>query len=194
MRDSRQQAGFAILMVVFMAALVAIALTAVLPSVLMEGTREREEELLFRGQQYQRAIALYHRKFNRLPMKVEDLLHTNNRSFLRRPWPDPMTEDGEWRLIRQGPGGRLVGSLKQKPAGPGLMRAPTGLKSDASTFPLVGVASQSTAHSYNVFDQEESYDRWEFVYDPTKLKDKTKGKGNQQKSPLGRKREPRKRR
>ena len=166
----RKEEGYAILVVVFLAAMVAFALAAAAPSVLTKRQREREKELLFRGEQYKRAIGLYHRKFNRLPMKVKDLLHTNGLSFLRRPWPDPMTKEGEWRLLRLGPGGQIVGSLATASAqarGPLGSRASTpGSSSDIETLPLIGVASKSTQQSFYVYNDQESYQLWEFVYNP----------------------------
>ncbi len=166
----RKEEGYAILLVVFLAAMVAFALAAAAPSVLTKRQREREKELLFRGEQYKRAIGLYHRKFNRLPMKVKDLLHTNGLSFLRRPWPDPMTKEGEWRLLRLGPGGQIVGSLATASAqarGPlGRGASTPGSSSGIETLPLIGVASQSTQQSFYVYNDQESYQLWEFVYNP----------------------------
>ena len=113
--------------------------------------------------------------YNRFPLKVEELLHTNDRSFLRSEWPDPMTKDGEWRLIRVGPGGQLVGSVQEQPAADPLgrggsqqTRSPAGgLSSSIETLPLIGVASRSTAASIRVYNGEETYDAWEFIYNPS---------------------------
>jgi hypothetical protein len=70
-----------------------------------------------RGQQYQRAIGLYLKKFNRYPAKMEDLENTNNLRFLRRRYVDPMTGKDDWRIVHAGPGGMLTDSLvKRKPA------------------------------------------------------------------------------
>jgi type II secretory pathway pseudopilin PulG len=44
-------------------AIMAVALSVALPSWKTAAQREREEELIFRGTQYARAIALYQRKF-----------------------------------------------------------------------------------------------------------------------------------
>lgn len=78
MRKPReQQSGYALLVILLMVTLVLISLAAAVPSVLHQGQREKEEELIFRGQQYQKAIARYYRKFGRFPMKMEDLLETN---------------------------------------------------------------------------------------------------------------------
>ena len=66
---------------------------------------------MFRGLQYQHAIQLFFRKFGRYPTSIDELIQTNNVRFLRKKYRDPMTKDGEWRLIKLGPNGALIGSL-----------------------------------------------------------------------------------
>ena len=111
----RKQAGYTLLMVVFMVATMIIVATAAAPSVLTQGRREKEEEMVWRGQQYARAIGLYYRKFEKYPTKVEDLTRqTNGVRFLRQAYTDPMNnEDGSWRFIFVRPNGQLIGSLRQ---------------------------------------------------------------------------------
>jgi hypothetical protein len=72
--------------------------------------------LIDRGEQYQRGIQLYFRKFKRFPADLDQLENTNNFRFLRRRYRDPITGKDEWRLIHIGPGGMLTDSLTQKPA------------------------------------------------------------------------------
>jgi type II secretory pathway pseudopilin PulG len=111
----RNQAGFTLMMVVFMVASILIVAAAGTQSILTQGRREKEEETIWRGQQYARAIGLYYRKFGKYPTKVEDLTNqTNGVRFLRQAYADPMNkEDGSWRFIYVGPGGQLIGSLRQ---------------------------------------------------------------------------------
>ena len=78
--------GIVLIIVMVVATLLLIALTAALPSVYQEGQREREEELIFRGTQYARAVALFHRQFNRYPVSVKELLGTNGIRFLRKEY------------------------------------------------------------------------------------------------------------
>src|SRR5713101_8392246 len=108
------EAGYALLMAVFMIATIIVFTTAALPNLLTQGRREREEETIWRGEQYERAIGLHFRKLGRFPVKVEDLTRqTNGVRFLRQAYPDPMNkEDGSWRFIYVGPMGQLIGSLK----------------------------------------------------------------------------------
>ena len=109
------EAGYTLLMVVFMVATMLITAMAVTPNLLTGGRREKEEELVWRGNQYARAIGLYYRKFGKYPTKVEDLTkETNGVRFLRQSYTDPMNkEDGSWRFIYVGPNGQLIGSLRQ---------------------------------------------------------------------------------
>ena len=111
----RKQAGYTLLMVVFMVATMIVLAAAAAPNVLTQGRREKEEEMVWRGQQYARAIGLYYRKFGKYPTKVEDLTkQTNGVRFLREAYTDPMNkEDGSWRFIYVGPNGQLIGSLRQ---------------------------------------------------------------------------------
>jgi len=117
--------GYALLLVVIMMALVVIAVTVVQPNVLVEGRRQKEEEMIWRGKQYVRGIRLFVRYYQthggarRFPTSMEDL--TKNKvgiRFMRQEYKDPVNSvDGSWRLIYVGPNGQLIGSLKARPLG-----------------------------------------------------------------------------
>jgi hypothetical protein len=109
----RRDAGTVLLLVLFMAAAMLIAAAATLPRAIIEGRRQKEEELAWRGNQYVRAIRLYYRKYGHFPRTVEDFSkNPGNVHFLRKEYKDPMNEtDGSWRYIYVGPGGQLIGSL-----------------------------------------------------------------------------------
>ncbi len=102
-----------LLLVVFIAAAMLIATLAILPRILMQGRRQQETELAWRGDQYVRAIRLYYRKYGHFPRSVEDFSkNPGNIHFLRKEYKDPInTADGSWRYIYVGPGGQLIGSL-----------------------------------------------------------------------------------
>jgi len=112
----RNQAGYTLLMVVFMVATILVLAAAAAPNVLTQGQRENEEELVWRGQQYVRAIGLYYRQFHKYPTAVEDLTkQTNGVRFLRHAYTEPMNkDDGSWRFIYVNPANnQLIGSLRQ---------------------------------------------------------------------------------
>jgi len=108
-----REAGYALLLVFLMAALLAIALYRELPRVSFESQRAKEQLLIERGEQYKRAIQLFVRKFNRYPATIEELENTNNIRFLRKRYRDPMTGKEKWRLIHIN-GGVLTDSIIQK--------------------------------------------------------------------------------
>jgi type II secretory pathway pseudopilin PulG len=109
------ESGFALLFVFLMAAIIAISLYSEMPRVAFEAQRTEEQILIDRGQEYQRAIQLYFRKFKTYPPNLEALENTNNIRFLRKRYKDPMTKDGEWRLVHVGPGGVFTDSLVRTP-------------------------------------------------------------------------------
>jgi hypothetical protein len=111
----RGQEGYALLLVVFLTTLLLLATMVAAPSVRTERKREQEEEMIWRGKQYVRAIKLFYRKNGRFPTSLDDLTKpkTGSLRYLRQAYKDPMNkEDGSWRLIYVGPAGQLIGSLK----------------------------------------------------------------------------------
>ncbi len=114
-------------MAVFMIATIIIFSAVAVPNLIIQGRREREEEMVWRGEQYERAIGLYFRKVGRYPAKVEDLTRqTNGVRFLRQAYTDPMNKgDGSWRFIYVGPNGQLIGSLRRTSLLQSLMATPT---------------------------------------------------------------------
>jgi hypothetical protein len=114
-RGKRGEQGYALLLAVFLTTLMVIAAVVAAPSVRTEGQREKEEEMIWRGRQYVRAIKLYYRKNGRFPQNLDDLIKPKQGSlrYLRQAYKDPMNkEDGKWRLIFVGPAGQLIGSTK----------------------------------------------------------------------------------
>jgi type II secretory pathway pseudopilin PulG len=111
--------GIAFLILMMVLTMMLIALTVSLPDIYTQGQRAREEELLFRGDQYARAILLYHRQFNKFPQTVDDLLkRTNGYRFLRHPFRDPMTRSGKWRFIHANAAGVIIDSKTLTPPKP----------------------------------------------------------------------------
>jgi len=186
-----RQAGYALLVILLALAFLLIAMTRSAPDVAHQIKREREEELIQRGTQYARAVGRYFRKFGRYPSRIEELENTNNIRFLRRRYKDPMTPEGEFRLIHFGQSqaapGRGLGVAPGAPIGTpaaggagarpasgsgsplgGAQPVRPGDSLSGRTFgggPIVGVASQSTATAIKERDGKTHYNEWEFVYD-----------------------------
>ena len=112
-RRSRES-GFAFLLAL-MAIVVLVALTMTLLEIgATQNRRAREEETIWRGNQYVRAIRLYYHKTGRYPQNLDDLtkglpeLH-----FLRQAYKNPMDPgEGAWRFIYVNQAGQIIGSTK----------------------------------------------------------------------------------
>ena len=104
------QKGFSLAMVVVATTILLVGLSEAVISWQKAMQREREEELIFRGKQYMRAIELWQRKFpGTYPTTLDALINTNNMRFLRKKWKDPITNSEEWRLIKLNPDGTISG-------------------------------------------------------------------------------------
>src|SRR5271169_590071 len=106
--------GYAMLMAMGMIMLLLITSTAIVADLRTQGRRQREEEAIWRGNQYARAIRLYFHKTGKYPQTLEDLtkgmpqLH-----FLRQAYKDPLNkEDGSWRFIYVNAAGQIIGSTR----------------------------------------------------------------------------------
>jgi type II secretory pathway pseudopilin PulG len=102
------------LMVLSFTMIMLIASTAMIANLRIEGKRQREDDAIWRGNQYARAIRLYFHKTGHYPQTLQDLqkgmpqLH-----FLRQSYKDPLNKtDGSWRFIYVNAAGQIIGSTK----------------------------------------------------------------------------------
>src|SRR4030081_2815421 len=98
MRKHRGDAGFSLAALIFFATAASIIAAAAVPAYQMQAKREVEEELIFRGGEYTRAIQKYQRKFGVYPTSMDQLVETNGLRFVRKKYKDPIT-DKDFRLI-----------------------------------------------------------------------------------------------
>ena len=98
-----------LLAVLFMMAMMVIVAMAMAPSFVQQMKRDREEEMIHRGTEYARAIRKYYKKFGNYPSNLEQLDNTNQIRFLRKRFKDPLTKDGEWKLLHYGDIATLTG-------------------------------------------------------------------------------------
>ncbi len=106
--------GYAVLLAIFLVATMLLLAAAATPNILTQGRRLREQEAIWRGNQYVRAIRLYYQKNGKYPTSLEDLTKPNAAGvhFLRKAYREPINStDGSWRLIYVTPSGQLVGSV-----------------------------------------------------------------------------------
>src|SRR5215831_18498436 len=106
----KNESGYTLAVVVVFTSVLLIGLSEAMINWQKAMQREREEELIFRGKQFIRAIALWQQKFRGTwPTTIEALLNTNGTRFLRKKWKDPITNSDEWRLIKMNPDGSISG-------------------------------------------------------------------------------------
>lgn len=149
----RRQAGFTYLGVLFLVALMGLALASVGTVASAERKREREAQLLFVGHQFRRAIELYYEGspggMKRYPPNLDALLQDPRtpaiRRQLRRIWRDPITGQPQWGLV-EAPGGGVMG-----------------------VFSLSGEQPAKRANFDEAdadFEGKAAYSDWKFVYVP----------------------------
>lgn len=165
--------GYAMAALLVGIAMMSILMSMALPAWRHAAQREKEEELIFRGEQYARAVALYQRKFaGAFPPSMEVLL---DQRFLRKAYEDPMVEDGEFRILYQtsaveaaggseqpaanNRGGQETGAAPRPPAGSLGSGTIAGARGG-----IVGVVSRSEATSIKQYNGRDRYDEWQFVY------------------------------
>jgi hypothetical protein len=109
-----QESGFAFLMALGMI-FIALALSLViLENFVTDGKRTREDDTIWRGEQYKRAVRLYYHKMGRYPQTVDDLKKGGlNLHFLRQEYKNPMNKtDGTWRFVYVNAAGQIIGSTR----------------------------------------------------------------------------------
>lgn len=177
-------------MLVIAITLLNVAVAASLPMWSHTIQRDKEEELVSRGWQYVEAIRVFQNRFQRLPVRLEELIEVKPRC-IRRLWKDPMT-DGKFVPIFQnqgpplemqppvggvGPDGKVPGPDGKDPNDqgtgddPGIEGpddggfTPLGGKNpeEVAVGPITGVRSRSNKKSILVFFGKEKYDQWQFT-------------------------------
>jgi type II secretory pathway pseudopilin PulG len=175
---SRSEHGFSLVAVVASITMMMLLMGMAMPTWRYVMQNAREEELLFRGGQIADAIKRYQTKHKAPPVSLEVLVKGK---FLRKAYTDPMTEDGRWRLIRQGEtvglpsvGGR-VRPGQPTPAPTPTPRAGRGTRPGSSSStgavlgPFMGVASLSQEKSLRVMNGRTRYDQWLFIVDQPRV-------------------------
>jgi hypothetical protein len=154
----------------------ALWMAAALPTWAHNARREKEAELVFRGEQYVRALVLYERKFG--PGSApQDLKALYDAKVLRHQWKDPITGEDFLPLYRSGvpagPGAGNPPSGQQQPSGPGQGGA------------LIGVQSKSTDTSILAYKGATHYNEWQFIKTATQPQNGQRGGGPNGQRPGG---------
>jgi type II secretory pathway pseudopilin PulG len=155
--------------------IMAVMMTVVMPVWKQAAQREMEAELVFRGEQYARAIELYGRKLpGALPPNLDVLV---DQRFLRKKYKDPITGDdfailspaatpGPQRGAQQ-PGGSTVGRGQVQVTAPSggrggdVQRGPVGIQGG-----ITAVVSKSKDKSLRLYKGRGHYNEW--VFEPVR--------------------------
>jgi hypothetical protein len=155
-RARGNESGYIMVALLIGIAVSAIWMGAMLPTWRHQVIREKEAELIFRGEQYARAVFLYRQKNNNAsPISIDMLV---NQKYLRKKYLDPIT--GKDFIVVGGvtaPGG--VGQ-PQQPAG----RAGRGVVPGGSTIQagITGVRSTSNDTSVVIYRNQQTYSQFPF--------------------------------
>jgi hypothetical protein len=156
--------GYLVIMLMMAVFAIAIGFLIAVPVWQTEVKREKEEELIFRGEQYVEAVRLYVIKNpGRFPASLKELL---DKKFIRKLYKDPMTESGEWNVILNPTSGGLSSGSE-----PQVYVVPEKALSSVRQPVVLGVVSSSPKQSVKIYNEQETYDKWLFYYgqDPKKL-------------------------
>src|ERR1700721_476050 len=108
------ESGYAFLFVLGLILLmIAVSLTALQMGATIR-RRRIEQETIWRGNQYARAIRLYYHKTGHYPQTFDDLVKgMPDLHFLRQAYKNPTNSgDGSWRFIYVNAAGQIIGSTK----------------------------------------------------------------------------------
>ena len=150
MSAGKRQRGFTYLGILISVAVMGAGLAAFAEIASHAAQREREAELLFRGNQYREGIASYYKLEGRYPQSLEQLLENKGMPVrhLRKLYADPMTGEADWVVVGA-PDGGIMGVRSRSEAAP----VKTGNFS---------ILNQS-------FADAQRYCDWQFVHSPPGL-------------------------
>ena len=161
--------GYTLIILLFAISILIIGLLIAVPVWQTQIQREKEAELIFRGNQYKEAIRLFQlKKPGTFPKTLDELIEEK---CIRRLYPDPMTKNGEWNIILpyQRVAAKRKGSLQR------ILIVPLNMLPGVDNSQIIGVVSASTQKSIKIYYEQESYDKWLFFFgqDPEKIPDIT---------------------
>jgi type II secretory pathway pseudopilin PulG len=155
--------GYAMAVLLVALSVMAVMLTVAMPVWNHAARREKEAELLFRGQQYARAIGLFQRKYAGTPPPDLDVLVRER--FLRKKYKDPIT-NGDFVPIPAAQAAQGARTPQNPPPGQPISvtlsqpLTPTGGRGGG----IIGVTSASKDASIRIYNGAAHYDEWRFVF------------------------------
>jgi type II secretory pathway pseudopilin PulG len=172
------QAGYAMAALIVALAVMAVMMTVAMPVWKQSIQRDKEEEMVFRGEQIARGVGLFQRKFaNAYPPTLDVLVE---QKFLRKKYKDPITNDDFVPLTQAqqaatpggAPGTGRAGQTQGQagpqlgPGGRGPLGAGSGTPGGGPVGGIIGVTSKSTDVSIRLYKGRSHYNEWAFIYTP----------------------------
>jgi len=114
-RRRSSESGYAYIIAMALIVATIIGSQVVLENLITQARRQREQETIWRGNQWARAIRLYYHKTGHYPQTIDDLetgvpdVHFLRASAIKDPM-DP--DDGSWRFIYVNSTGQIIGSVR----------------------------------------------------------------------------------
>jgi len=143
-------------MLMFAVFIITLGLLVAVPVWQTELQREKEEELIFRGNQYVEAVRLYVQKNpGRYPASLKELL---DKKCIRKLYKDPLGPGGQWNVIL------AAGKPAAGQAGQEVLVAPERVLPAIKNPQVLGVVSSSTNRSVKIYNDQESHDKWLFFF------------------------------
>ncbi len=158
-RHADSEGGFLMVALLVGMAVAAVYMTAALPAWRQQAQREKEEELIFRGRQYARAIMLYQDKNRNVNPPDIDILVSQH--FLRKKWKDPVTGE-DFIPLGIGVGTPGSGSQSGTSGTQNQGRQGGGQPLNNQNPGVSGVRSKSTATSIKIYENQQQYSLWPF--------------------------------
>lgn len=172
-----EEAGYTLVALMVAISVMAIFLGVAVQTWTFQMRREKEAELIFRGEQYVEAIRLFKKKYGRYPMSLKEIWEAKPR-VIRKKWKDPITDSYNWGLVFLGQGGNQIGpggtpiaggagSLPTPTPAPSPSPGPGGVGAgpggQGARGPIIGVYSRSCEDSIKIYEGRTRYCDWKFV-------------------------------
>src|SRR5262249_47526856 len=105
---ARSEAGHLLVGLMVLVAVLMILLMAAGQSWVFVMRRDAEAELIFRGEEYARAIGFYKAEVGSYPLELKALMQKgpHRHRYIRRLYKDPLAENGKWGNLYLSPTGK----------------------------------------------------------------------------------------
>jgi type II secretory pathway pseudopilin PulG len=140
-RSRLDDRGYILVVLLAGMAVTAVWMGAMLPAWRQQSMREKEIEMIFRGEQYARAIAIFYQKNGTFPPTIDILVQ---QKYLRKKWKDPITGEDFLPMYANQATGSPPGGQPQSG--------------------IIGVYSKSTAPSIRIYQNQQAHNLWQFTW------------------------------